>query len=55
MKIILSVDEDIELVKETLKKVVNDDDLFYKLKNQIFKQTKLTHDDIEYLVDVYVR
>ena len=44
-----------ESARELFKRVANDDFLWLKLKEELFKETNFAPDDLSFLIDVYVR
>ena len=55
MIIVLSKEETIESSTLALKSILDDENKFNQLKGQIFRLTDVTHDDLDYLIDKYVR
>jgi hypothetical protein len=50
----MTKDEDINLVIEGLREILNEEELLESMSNNLFIQTGLTYSDMIYLVDIYV-
>ena len=55
MIIVLSKEETIDSATLALKSILEDENKFNQLKYSIFKPVDVTHDDMDYLIDKYVR